>query len=1091
MKFSHGFQIVLLVILALTSLALSGIQLQIQHSAIAIASSNSSDLILPLNSTETSSGIKVSEMYSQLPLSFELNQGQTDPEVQYMARFSGYTLFLRDNELVLNLRRSAFMTGQDKDGEAAPETAMRMKLAGANPAPQAVGLDALPGVVNYFLGNDPSQWHTRIPTYAKVKYQDVYPGIDLVYYGKQGQLEYDFVVSPGTDPNVITLNYAGADKLEINGQGDLVLKMAENQINLLKPRVYQEEQGVYHEIPGGYVLKDENQVGFQVGTYDAAKALVIDPVLDYSTYLGGSRDDIGYGIAVDSEGNAYVTGYTGSSNFPTKKPRAVYGDGFDAFVSKLNATGSALIYSTYLGGNLEDRGKSLSVDAAGNAYVTGFTQSSNFPTKNPLQAKFGGVADAFIAKVNATGSALLYSTYIGGSTQQDIGQSIAVDAAGNAYVTGFTQSSNFPTKNPLQAKFGGVADAFIAKVNAAGSALIYSTYLGGSNGDGGQSIAVDTAGNAYVTGSTYSSNFPTKNPLQTTYGGASDAFIAKVNATGSALLYSTYLGGSNGDGGQSIAVDTAGNAYVTGFTQSSNFPTKNPLQTTFGRNSAAFLTKLNTDGSEMVYSTYLGVSSEFDWGNGIALDTTSNAYVAGFTQTRNGSSDGFVVKVNAAGSMLLYNTLFGGSNEEEGLGIAVDTAGNAYVTGQTDSSDFPLQGAFQNTYGVGTCGIAPNTFSCNDAFIVKITDTPRASADLALTKTDSPDPVSIGKNLTYTVTVSNNGPDAATKVSVTDKLPSGATFVSVTPNQGACNGTNSVTCDLGTINKGASATVTLVVTPTSAGTLTNTASVTASESDPNPVNNTATQETQVTKGSADLFLTKTDSQDPLIVGNTLTYTLTVVNNGPDQATGVILTDPLPEGITFVSAGFSQGGCTKESNTLTCNLGTLANAASAVVTIVVTPTKPGVITNTAHVELNETDSNPENNTASQSTTIQAVADLAVSQSDSPDPVNVGENLTYAITINNNGPSAATAIIVSDALPSGVTRISAVPTQGSCSGNAIIVCTLGDLASGGSAKVTIVVKAPTTAGTLTNRVEVGSNETDPTPSNNTSTENTTVK
>jgi len=462
------------------------------------------------------------------------------------------------------------------------------------------------------------------------------------------------------------------------------------------------------------------ELGFEVGAYDASLPLVIDPTLVYSTYLGGSGFDYGSGIAVDSAGNAYVTGQTYSTDFPTANPfQAARVGGPDAFVAKLNAAGSALVYSTYLGGNGDDYGRGIAVDAAGNAYVTGETGSTNFPTANPLQASnAGGNYDAFVAKLNAAGSALVYSTYLGGS-DYDYGYGIAVDAAGNAYVTGETFSTNFPTANPLQASNAGGPNAFVAKLNAAGSALVYCTYLGGSGGDSGQGIAVDAAGNAYVTGET-GSNFPTANPFQASNAGGPDAFVARLNATGSALVYSTYLGGNGNDHGSAIAVDAAGNAYVTGETFSTNFPTANPLRASNAGGGDVFVAKLNAAGSALVYCTYLGGSS-WDYGTGIAVDAAGNAYVTGLTGSTNfptanplqaanagGNYDAFVAKLNAAGSALVYSTYLGGSDTDFGYGIAVDAAGNAYVTGETYSRNFPTANAFQNS----------NSYS--DAFIAKL-----------------------------------------------------------------------------------------------------------------------------------------------------------------------------------------------------------------------------------------------------------------------------------------------------------------------------------------------------------------------------------
>ena len=494
---------------------------------------------------------EVEVAYGNLPLSFEPNEGQTNSQVEFLSRGRGYTLFLTATEAVLSLRKHAApktsVAPKANRGEASEDTSgavLRMKLVGANPSPLVTGLEELPGKSHYLIGSDPAKWRTNVPTYAKVKYENVYPGVDLVYYGNPGQLEYDLIVAPGSDPEAIYLAFWGGDELEMDVQGDLVLHAGDGQIRLQKPLVYQETDGIRQEIPAAYVLNARRQVGFEVGTYDADKPLIIDPVLSYSTYLGGTAIDRGFGIAVDGAGNAYVTGGTSSINFPVLNPFQAFfpGGAVDAFVTKVNATGSALVYSTYLGGGGDDQGFDITVDASGNAYVTGQTDSTDFPTAIPIQVVNRGLSDAFVTKLNAAGNDLDYSTYLGGSSS-DFGFGIAVDASGNAYVTGQTDSTDFPTAIPIQSANGALGDAFVAKLNAAGNVLRYSTYLGGNGNDCGFRIAVDASGNAYVHGDTTSTNFPTANPFQSTRRGASDAFVTKLNESANALVYSTYLAG--------------------------------------------------------------------------------------------------------------------------------------------------------------------------------------------------------------------------------------------------------------------------------------------------------------------------------------------------------------------------------------------------------------------------------------------------------------------------------------------------------------------------------------------------------------------
>ena len=605
---------------------------------------------------------RLAASYGKLPLSFELNAGQTDARVRYLSRGPGYAIFLTGTEAVLSLagngRPVTSAPARDPKPSSAPfvtvaglldrrqgpkpasapdrlrhmagPAAFRLSLTGANPAATVTGLEELPGQTHYLIGSDPAQWRTNVPSYAKVRYQDVYPGIDLLYYGNPQQLEYDFLVAPGANPGAISFNLAtlasssaGELKLlpQIDPNGDLVIRAGEAEMRLHKPVVYQGgENSPRHFVESRYLLRGDDQVTFAIASYDPGKLLVIDPVLTYSSYLGGSGEDIGSAIAVDSTGSAYVTGWTSSLDFPTANAlQASYGgNAFDAFVTKLTPDGSAFVYATYLGGSDgSDRATAIAVDAFGSASVTGHTFSTDFPTASPLQGSHGGgfnLQDAFVTKLSSDGSALVYSTYLGGSGE-DIASAIALDSSGSAYVTGQTSSADFPTANPLQGLFG--TNAFVTKLTPDGSALVYSTYLGGSlpwglftpRSDAGRGIAVDSSGSAYVTGVTTSIDFPTVNPLQGSHisccvgsnGVRSDAFVTKLNPGGSALVYSTYLGGFDSDAGNGIAVDSSGGAYIIGSTLSTDFPTANALQGSIGDEPCehAFVTKLAPDGSRL------------------------------------------------------------------------------------------------------------------------------------------------------------------------------------------------------------------------------------------------------------------------------------------------------------------------------------------------------------------------------------------------------------------------------------------------------------------------------------------------------------
>ncbi|MCA1565966.1 MAG: SBBP repeat-containing protein, partial [Acidobacteria bacterium] len=736
-------------------------------------------------SAETSLTLsKAHEAYGKLELQFEANQGQTDPSVNFLARGAGYTMFLKPAEAVFVLMRqgrndsTTQRTQKQIDDDvrltpsagktpapAAPHATtavLRMKLVGADASAAAEGADELAGKVNYFKGNNPEQWHAGVRTYGRVRYSEVYPGIDVVYYGNQKQLEYDFVIAPGHDARAVSLQFEGVDKMEVDGRGDLLLTLGDDVIRQPKPFVYQEVAGARRTIEGGYAVGTDGRVGFTVGEYDTGRPLIIDPVLVYSTYLGGSSSDLARAIAVDSAGNAYTTGYTTSTNFPTANAFQASLDGTadafgdrDAFVTKINAAGTAFVYSTYLGGNGGDEARGIAVDSSGNAYVAGFTASTDFPVANAIQATLGTTnEDAFVTKLNAAGSALVYSTYLGGNESAEFGEAIAVDSSGNAYVTGSTFSDDFPTVNPIQATFGGGStDAFVTKINAAGSAIIYSTYLGG-NGDAaitgigsetGRGIAADASGNTYVTGEINSTNYPTANAIQATFGGGgTDAFVAKINATGSAFVYSTYLGGGDQDSGEGIKADASGNTYVAGFTISTNFPTANALQGTNGGSQDAFVAKLNPAGSAFVYSTYFGgLGGEIAFG--IAVDASNNVYLGGSTGStstfpvanaiqcaRNGGQDIFVTKLNAAATAIIYSTYLGGSGADDGQGIALDSSNNAYIAGTTTSTDFPTANPIQAANSGGT--------PFGDAFVAKLNDALSPNACATPTPTPTPTP---------------------------------------------------------------------------------------------------------------------------------------------------------------------------------------------------------------------------------------------------------------------------------------------------------------------------------------------------------------
>jgi hypothetical protein len=729
---------------------------------------------------------RAAETYGKMPLSFEANRGQADAQVKFLSRGGGYTLFLTSSEAVWVSRRSAAAfesrpeaTRREKRETHRPtgETVLRMRLAGANPAPHIEGEDQLPGKSNYFIGNDPQSWRADVPTYAKVKYEAVYPGIDLIYHSDRRQLEYDFVVAPGAAPKAIKLAFQGADKLEINTQGDLVLHTSGGEMIQRAPVIYQESDGIRKIVPGRYQLRGRNQVGFRVDDYDASRPLIIDPVvLGYSTYLGGGGNDKGRAIFVDPWGYAYVTGETTSTDFPQRLNAYTAGNNngsptTDAFVSIFQPTGW-LIQTTYFGGTGDDQGNGIGVDVNGRVYVVGSTTSSILP--NTLPPTFSG-QNAFVATFAPIGTLAVAAINLGGDIE-DWGNGIALDANGLVYVTGTTYSTNFPTVGALQATNAGFGDAFVARVSltATGLSLDYSTYLGGGDPDGGNGIAVDSSGNAYVTGYTYSTNFqPVAGTFQPAKNAGADAFVTKLNPTGSSLVYWTYLGGNGHDEATGIDLDSSGNAHITGFTDSldspitpvyEGFPILNAYQNAHSCGFDGFVTKLNSTGSALVYSTYLGGCYD-DYSHGIAVDSNDFAYVTGgaggcdFPQLAklatappsnctNSSADAFVAKFGATGS-LVYSTLLGGSSTEVGLGIAVTSDGTAYVTGFTSSTNFPLVAASQLTLG-GSPALPANW----DAFVATVRGTP----NLRVTSLSSaPASITVGTGFNMKDTTENSG----------------------------------------------------------------------------------------------------------------------------------------------------------------------------------------------------------------------------------------------------------------------------------------------------------------------------------------------
>ncbi|MGH7812452.1 MAG: SBBP repeat-containing protein [Candidatus Binataceae bacterium] len=895
--------------------------------------------------------------YATVPVGFEPNLGQTSRQVKFLSHRAGYTLFLTPAEAVIAMREPGIgaMQGPSISPKPRRPAVFRISLKGAAQAPQFIGIDRLPGKSNYFIGNDPKKWVTGVPAFAAVELKQVYPGIALIYHSSSGgHLEYDFRLAPGADPNAIRLSFGGAAKLTVDRHGSLTVRVADRKLAELAPKIFQETANGEKIVAGGWKLRGPHEAGFRVASYDRSRPLVIDPTLVYSTYLGGAASDTGYGIAVDSAGFVYVAGAASSLDFPTTASAlksSLTGTG-NAFVAKLNPAlsgASSLLYSTYLGGNGGDTGYGIAVDSSGNVYVTGQATSTDFPVMNAFQSSCPsassptGCAAAFMSKLNPSlsgAASLVYSTYLGGSVLGQ-GNGIAIDSSGDAYVTGMTQSTDFPAKNAFQSTCpslaGGCISAFVTELNPATSgtsSLVYSTYLGGSGGDIGQGIAIGLSGNAYVTGVTESTDFPTKNAYQSACPSAADGcdagFVTKLNpaisGTG-ALIYSTYLGGGTADLGKGIAVDSAGDAYVIGTSQSSDFPTLHAFQSGLGSPQGnAFVAKLNPAASgaaSLLYSTYLGGSGA-DTGGGIAVDSAGDAYVTGTTTSLDfpilyelqascpsqdyGCNAAFIAKLNPAASgaaSLIYSTYLGGSTYEQGGGIAVDSAGHVYVTGQTQSFDFPTTpNAFQTVLG-GASG-------SGNAFVSELSSTPGE------TPTTTPSP---------TATVS---PTVTATASPT---------LTATPTA--------------TVSPTATATPTKTATPspteTTSPTATLTATVTASPT-------TTTSPTQTTTATA----TTTPTPVPVILKITpkrVNFPATTVST-PSKPKNVTISNPKGSkkkpGIQVLVNGASDGAQFEVTNN--CPAALLAGA-KCTIAVTFMPTAAGLQTGTLTIEDNASE-NPQ-------------------------------------------------------------------------------------------------------------------------------------
>jgi uncharacterized repeat protein (TIGR01451 family) len=891
----------------------------------------------------------------RLPISFEPG----DQANQFFVRGSGYRLLLTASQTTIAV------------SDRTRQKLLKMTLLGSNEGARAETIDPLPGKRNYLIGADPAKWRTDVPTYSRVRYNEIYPGISVLYYGHHDRLEYDFRIAPDADPGVIKFRFNPELRPRVARNGDLVLQFAGGELRQPAPIIYQEISGERRPVTGRYAFSGKREISFAVDAYDKTQPLVIDPALVYSTYLGGTGDDPGSSIAIDSSNNVYVAGTTNSINFPIQGAAFPNKAGLsDIFVTKIAADGGSIIYSTYIGGSGQDRGDGIAVDSSGSAYVVGRVDSSstNFPTTPGVIGPTyrGGDFDGVAFKLNPQGNGLAYSTFIG-AEDNDSTEGVAVDSSGSAYLTGGTKSQGFPvTGTGFQTTRSGDTDGYLMKLNSTGTALMYSTYIGGSGTDRGSGVAIDANGNAYVAGYTSSQDFPTQDAFQNSSGGSFDAFVAKIdtNANGAAsLIFCSYFGGTGDDKAYGVAIDNGGNnVYVTGQTSSNNLPLLNPAQPAFGGSFDAFIAKISSAGTK-VYATYLGGTGD-DRGTGIAVNSVGESYVTGFTSSTNfptvtplqianaGGFDAFIAKLNPAGNAFLYSTYLGGSANESNTStgtstspLVLDSSSNAYITGFTSSTNFPTAAALQ-----------PANAGGQDAFVVKIADATPA-ADYSISISPGSHTVVPGGATTYTVTATPVGGFTGT-ISLGASGFSNDTSWSFNPTTIA-------------ITDASAKSSTLTVT-TTAATPPGTYSLNIGTTSGNLQHAGPAQLFVSGTASANLAITKTASPNPATSLANLTYRITVTNNGPSPATNVTVTDQLPSGPAFVSAIPPQGSTCNGTTTITCNLGSIANGSVAIVNITITPQTPGQLTNTASVVGTENDPDTNDNSTTIQTTVNAPA-----------------------------------------------------------------------------------------------------------------------
>jgi len=905
---------------------------------------------------------EVRSLFEGVPLHFERNEGQTDPRVRFLARGSGYRLFLSNSEAVLALFSR---------GTGAPEV-LRWKLVGATPR-GVEGVDLLPGQANYLIGSDLTRWRTGVPLYGRVRYSEVYPGIGLTYYGNQRQLEYDLEVAPHADPRAIRFRIEGAQSIRLDREGDLCIRTRRGEVVQRAPLVYQLKDGAREPVKARFRRFGRREVEFEVAAYDHSRTLVIDPVVTWSVYLGSPGGDEARGVVVKEHGSnidAYVVGTAGAGGFnPLTDPSITpYVARDDIFVTKLRYINSperlSVEYSTYIGGVGDDRGTGIAVDDQDRALICASTDSNDLPGTTTIGPR--GQIDVYVARLSQSGKSVDYGTRIGGGGD-DLPSGIAVDQDEVAYVVGETRSTDYPTANgPLHGQKGS-RNPFVSVLDAAGESLKYSTYLGGSEDDRATGVALDVR-DINVVGIARSPDFDRKFPLQANLRGPSDAFVSRFtpgNGGTYRLAFSTFLGGDGDDQGFAIEADTSG-VYVTGSTTSNDFPVQSPIQGARKGPVDAFVSKLRPDGGSLAFSTYLGGSNQ-DAGLGLGVDGKGYVYVTGQTlsddfpvvrpilpggDTLQGTGDAFLAKLVPTGCSLAYATYLGGKDNDAGFDVDVMPNGQALLAGRSSSPDFP-------TSAVGFPGSGAYQGGASDAFAALISDD--ASPDLAVTEVGSAEPAYVGGFLTYTITIRNVGDVASGDITLLDRLPGGATvnMLTVEPGTSCSSFPTSVVCSSKCLGPGRTITVRILVSLNQSALpqITNRVTVSTPD-DADPSNDAAELVTNVLPALVDLAVTKVGPTE-VVVGQNIVYSMTVTNNGPSTATGIELKDTLPPGTTFVSSPVCLppvGGI------VTCPISNLTPGSSTAPQVTILATTAGVITNKAVVRAAEPDATPGNDTA---------------------------------------------------------------------------------------------------------------------------------